>query len=459
MSGARFLPKFVDANAATPSSILALTVLTLEPTLSIKGGFCFPLPCREKRKHNVDHLRNPLENTFIKAQDVFAGEVSRDDNRGVSRKDKKFGKLCEAQCEEFHDLIKNLEANSNLPPHLYPLVTQCKKDFLKASGWYLVREDDQGNLSRRKNSEVKKSMFIGKTSLPDATLTRLGEYVAAIKGSENIGNNKRVLQVHMSKVGIKKWLNDVGSHARIARALLSIAEGKSDAKLRKVAKQVDAKLGTTYLQLYEDAQQDAELHIDDDGTSEVNRYQDRRSSKSQRSSTPRSQGSDTDGQPIRSSKISTPGSRESDSRRVSSASCQNQPVASSVFGSQEGSRVSGSGSTIETGMSERQLIPGFKKKPMRWLQEEVWLRRTSTPLVCGRWIICAPRCWPLLLMRFQQCPLKDGGDDQAKPNQSSPLDTRFTTVYKHCRSLLYVTLQLRCPIAMLQQLEIRLDTS
>eukprot|EP01053_Blabericola_migrator_P004622 Blabericola_migrator_1__4621@NODE_244_length_10915_cov_46_014012_g206_i0_p1_GENE_NODE_244_length_10915_cov_46_014012_g206_i0NODE_244_length_10915_cov_46_014012_g206_i0_p1_ORF_typecomplete_len1585_score304_99Sec7_N/PF12783_7/8_3Sec7_N/PF12783_7/6_9RseA_N/PF03872_13/2_2e02RseA_N/PF03872_13/1_4RseA_N/PF03872_13/5_4e03Pro_Al_protease/PF02983_14/3_9e03Pro_Al_protease/PF02983_14/0_71_NODE_244_length_10915_cov_46_014012_g206_i024756 len=364
MSGARFLPKFVDANAATPSSILALTVLTLEPTLSIKGGFCFPLPCREKRKHNVDHLRNPLENTFIKAQDVFAGEVSRDDNRGVSRKDKKFGKLCEAQCEEFHDLIKNLEANSNLPPHLYPLVTQCKKDFLKASGWYLVREDDQGNLSRRKNSEVKKSMFIGKTSLPDATLTRLGEYVAAIKGSENIGNNKRVLQVHMSKVGIKKWLNDVGSHARIARALLSIAEGKSDAKLRKVAKQVDAKLGTTYLQLYEDAQQDAELHIDDDGTSEVNRYQDRRSSKSQRSSTPRSQGSDTDGQPIRSSKISTPGSRESDSRRVSSASCQNQPVASSVSGSQEGSRVSGSGSmtnTIEitTDTSERQLILYF----------------------------------------------------------------------------------------------------
>eukprot|EP01053_Blabericola_migrator_P001419 Blabericola_migrator_1__1418@NODE_1371_length_4701_cov_185_446051_g920_i0_p1_GENE_NODE_1371_length_4701_cov_185_446051_g920_i0NODE_1371_length_4701_cov_185_446051_g920_i0_p1_ORF_typecomplete_len354_score30_31_NODE_1371_length_4701_cov_185_446051_g920_i018882949 len=247
MSGARYLPRAGEARAVAPSKFLVLTVLTLEPTLAVKGDSSCFIACCGKGEQRTDRVRWSRRALRRKEQ---PGDMAQGASSEVSGDDSGFHS-CELRCEELQYLIKGLEASSRLPSHLRPLVDHFKEMFLNSCGLSATVGDKGGPATEWAKTTPDTPWFIGRISLPDAFVGMLKEHCIAIRGHGITDLEKETVRYHLSELGLKKWLSDISSHIEIAKALWKVVEGNEEpTEFELLAGEVDAQLNSRYLQLF-----------------------------------------------------------------------------------------------------------------------------------------------------------------------------------------------------------------
>eukprot|EP01053_Blabericola_migrator_P012820 Blabericola_migrator_1__12819@NODE_827_length_6365_cov_67_528739_g584_i0_p2_GENE_NODE_827_length_6365_cov_67_528739_g584_i0NODE_827_length_6365_cov_67_528739_g584_i0_p2_ORF_typecomplete_len306_score31_20_NODE_827_length_6365_cov_67_528739_g584_i039084825 len=242
MSGARYLSRVKNAHITAPSKYVALTILSLEPTLAVKGNSSCFLACfgygdnmRRQRVRFSAKFPEGLDATDLEAD---WGYVS-----------------IRATCDRFQYFTQKLDTVSQLPPHLSPLLDHCKKIFLKSCGLYLLDEERKADATGQHEAVSSDPCF--SKIVPEQTVAMLKEFSPLYRGKEFDDEDMVTFEYYITKYA-EKCYEDLKLQADAAKGLLILAERDNADDFLKCAEKVDAsfrsRYNTTYRDVWEEIQ-------------------------------------------------------------------------------------------------------------------------------------------------------------------------------------------------------------
>eukprot|EP01053_Blabericola_migrator_P001533 Blabericola_migrator_1__1532@NODE_1402_length_4619_cov_95_278559_g584_i1_p1_GENE_NODE_1402_length_4619_cov_95_278559_g584_i1NODE_1402_length_4619_cov_95_278559_g584_i1_p1_ORF_typecomplete_len502_score64_61Cas_VVA1548/PF09652_10/3_6Cas_VVA1548/PF09652_10/2_5ASH/PF15780_5/6_1ASH/PF15780_5/22DUF19/PF01579_18/0_093DUF19/PF01579_18/3_5e03PTS_2RNA/PF01885_16/3_2_NODE_1402_length_4619_cov_95_278559_g584_i115413046 len=251
MSGARYLSRVKNAHITAPSKYVALTILSLEPTLAVKGNSSCFLACFGN-KGDANDVRRPRACVSGECPDVLDLESQPLSGPEAHPNYKVFRSLC----KEFQDCTQKLDTGSKLPSHLSPLVDHCKKIFLKSCGLYLLDETWEADATGQHFSVKRDPWFL--KVMPEQTVALLKKFSPTYRGKEFDDTDMRTFQCHITEYGETKCMEDFQLQVDAANGLLALAEQGDVEKFVKAARKVDAcprlKYRITYARIWDEIQ-------------------------------------------------------------------------------------------------------------------------------------------------------------------------------------------------------------